>query len=679
MMAVAVAVPRTVTLSHASGNSSAVVRVLGEQIGEEIRVAGSVKQDYFMVRLQDVPAQEAIDKIAETLNATWVRRDGVLTLTRTDEQDREDFEQEQALVIEGFQEALDDNRIKGPYGVAEAAEGLERLIPLSGDQLDSNYLAIRDLRKQSPIWRLLVRVAAELGAEGLAELSLYETVQYAASPGPRQRSLVGSRALKLYEDETKSHMSAIRSTDVLRRLKGQRLDSALVGAYRDGPPDPASITVTMMRGEEWVTISTNLSDRAILNLRLLGPNGEGLPDELTASPQVIEPSDLVANITTNLRALHSRDERYRREPLKYRDYASDPTEHELIGLYTSEWILEDAASKGLNVIGLLSDSLFYNCLLMNFNGATAGELWSSYCSSGSSHEASVEGNWLTIVPRKRASVRANRVDRGLVKQFIDQYEREGMLTIDSVSKIAASSEDGGGRMTAGLIAAYATGEPAFDGLGFGSDIGLLRLYHFMNLADKQKAQRGAAALRYPNADAKVNEELNKFIFAGYRGIRSEPIKDHWTVGPTGFGYAESGSTDEQLRDGIPRNSMVTVEVSGRDLIYRKAGLQVIVSGQSAQVVGRRIADAEVRPNEMLGDHRLFYIAPSERLFVQVELPGIGYVSGAVQLDGKRGDRKYVTLEGLPADVRDEIVAARDEARKGFEGRTGRAKRVPPPD
>ncbi|MCH7905017.1 MAG: hypothetical protein IH944_10695 [Armatimonadetes bacterium] len=85
-------VPESVTFTHSCAHSSVVLAALGEELGMQIKPSGSVKQDYFLVRFDDVPVKDALDKIAETLNATWTVKSGVRYLGRTRAQEIADFE-----------------------------------------------------------------------------------------------------------------------------------------------------------------------------------------------------------------------------------------------------------------------------------------------------------------------------------------------------------------------------------------------------------------------------------------------------------------------------------------------------------------------------------------------------------------------------------------------------------
>ena len=66
-----IAQARTVTFTHPCAHSSVVLEAFGKEIGETIKIRGSLDKDYFLVRFDDMLVEDAKAAIAQTLNATW--------------------------------------------------------------------------------------------------------------------------------------------------------------------------------------------------------------------------------------------------------------------------------------------------------------------------------------------------------------------------------------------------------------------------------------------------------------------------------------------------------------------------------------------------------------------------------------------------------------------------------
>jgi len=64
-----------------------VLKVIAEKAGLRVNVRGTVDKDVIVVRFKDVPAKEALDKLAETLEAKWSVADGELLFYRSKDVD----------------------------------------------------------------------------------------------------------------------------------------------------------------------------------------------------------------------------------------------------------------------------------------------------------------------------------------------------------------------------------------------------------------------------------------------------------------------------------------------------------------------------------------------------------------------------------------------------------------
>ena len=71
VLALLIAQGRTVTFTHPCAHSSVVLEAFGKEIGETIKIRGSLDKDYFLVRFDDMLVEDAKAAIAQTLNATW--------------------------------------------------------------------------------------------------------------------------------------------------------------------------------------------------------------------------------------------------------------------------------------------------------------------------------------------------------------------------------------------------------------------------------------------------------------------------------------------------------------------------------------------------------------------------------------------------------------------------------
>ncbi|MCH7905464.1 MAG: hypothetical protein IH944_12990 [Armatimonadetes bacterium] len=173
---------QTVTFTHPCAHSSIVLEAFGKQIGETIKPSGGVNKDYFLVRFDEMPIEDAKAAIAKTLNATWSRKGDVLYLTRTRAQElaeenaiNEELKRSLQLRIDG---AIKRNRDRKPLVLVEVIEEMRNQTspkPFGGYTYN-----------ESPLRRFEDRVEATLTVDDLMSLPLGSTI-YSDDPRLEER------------------------------------------------------------------------------------------------------------------------------------------------------------------------------------------------------------------------------------------------------------------------------------------------------------------------------------------------------------------------------------------------------------------------------------------------------------------------------------------------------------
>ena len=151
--------PQTVTFEHACAKAEVVLADLGKELGMDLRPSGTVQDDYFVVRFAGVPVQEALDKIAKTLNASWTKQGAVTYLGRTRPQDVADFEAEYAEKVRLIKEAVKSGPEK-PFD-AKAAEELALKVREFGTVKSyEDSVRFQPLAAQLPGYRAMVALVS---------------------------------------------------------------------------------------------------------------------------------------------------------------------------------------------------------------------------------------------------------------------------------------------------------------------------------------------------------------------------------------------------------------------------------------------------------------------------------------------------------------------------------------
>ena len=177
IFAAVVAQTETVTLTHPCAHSSIVLEAFGNQIGETIKPSGSVNKDYFLIRFDEMPVEDAKAAIAKTLNATWSRKGDVLYLTRTRAQERAEekaiTEELRRSIQRSIDAAIKRNQERKPYVLTDVIEEMRNQ--------DSRRWFDNYSYNESPLQRFKDRIEATLTVDDLMSLPLGSTF-YSTDP-----------------------------------------------------------------------------------------------------------------------------------------------------------------------------------------------------------------------------------------------------------------------------------------------------------------------------------------------------------------------------------------------------------------------------------------------------------------------------------------------------------------
>jgi hypothetical protein len=634
-----------------------VLAALGKEIGRKIEPRGSVKDDYFLIHFDEVPVQEAIDKIAETLNATWSQKDGVLFLDRTRKQERE----EQNQILEDFKASLDDwadsRKPEGEYTVEFASQKLEKTLELIKKNDPANFQRLITHDQQTPFARFLTRFVGEVDSELVANLQPGDSVQFARTPNASQFGLESSRALQILERENSAHIQALEKTQAEARSEGGQIGSRFISPYRRQLPDLAKLKVTFIR-EEFGTRAEVTCGRLISSAYGIIPLGaaapEAVPQALMNLKSDFEWSEPMQSVMAAGNAWGLFSGALTPAEIDFLPEFSDPVENDVLGLLGSNWIIATAKALDQSAVCLLADEMAFIPVVAAMQEMPLGQLWGMVASPELGAKVSSEDGWLTVTPVRPSESRHDRFDRQILRDFIRQHKKEDSLTIDSLSKLAACSGNDIYFMFTSFLAGYATEDPGLVGISGSLDLGALRLYASLDEAQKLQAHRGGTTVGIPHS---TNPEFNRYArllaFSSRMGFESSPRTDIWNDSHGARVLGSSRDAFDALGGGIPQGSSAMIQVVDGMRIYykRKAGPP---GTGTVDTIAMRIASAEKNQQTRESDFREFFIGPAQRLFVQLSFPEAGYVSGAYQIDQAPKDAAYTSIDGLPGEFRDEL-------------------------
>ena len=407
--------PETVTFTHRCARAETVVAALCEELGWEMKVSGSVKDDYFLVRFVDTPVELALERIAETLNATWSKTGETTYLTRTAGQERAEQEEELAAVREAIARYAEKNRVPQFPGRDE----LNRLL-LASAEAAKTKLYTDDARRaialhpdkiyHNTFFQMLDHEAmALLPQDGYYFMSLRPhsgLVTMSQSAVNRIAEIEEYRTL--YSDV--AEIVNMQSGDIGQGTAGPhknmlRADELLFGVVRD----QFTLEFVTYRLDGKVSVSSSGSF-----IDLLGQSGE--KQDVPKAKGTFETS-----IDRTVAQVFSRP---RQQSIgiggKIFDRLMNCVEDDPLSWLASEPILQAAESEGWDVVAVLPDALGWNAYWWPGGpGQNLGTVLARELTGWSVIEFDEESGYLSVKPRMAGIFRRSRIDREQVVKTIE--------------------------------------------------------------------------------------------------------------------------------------------------------------------------------------------------------------------------------------------------------------------
>ncbi|MCH7905016.1 MAG: hypothetical protein IH944_10690 [Armatimonadetes bacterium] len=686
--------PRTVTFVHPCAHSSVVLAALGEELGMKIEPSGSVNDDYFLLRFDAVPVKDALDKIAETLNATWTEKSGVRYLGRTHAQELAEEKEALMGMVRGVEKFLADNPVEGDYTPEVARDLILRSIELQSDRGNAQFnVQLRSLSTKSPGTRFLMRVLASFDPEVLASIEEGWAVRYAPNPTGGQRPLPagGVRAYNQFLQETAIHREAIEATGALMQLPTIRDFSSLTSPYKAMLGSHDAAFVEFQRGRERLMVQLRLPGglyySVIATVSILANEVAIPPDPALAaleskqeiSPLLQKASELMFSWFSG-----SPDGLLVKVPSEVQEVFSKPTENDPLTVLGSDWILQSAKELNLNVVALLPDlAAFVPLMVMQQGAETLGQYWSLTAVPDFAMRSSVSDGWLTVEPIYRSLTRKDRLSRVAIERFIESYEKIGSKSLDPVADLVGQANSQLSLMFSLALAAIGLGESSvLSGLNDYGDLDALRLYSLLPPSARKEARESGHRIAVDSLKGDASKFATRLLF-GRQSIVEE-LRANPSATDDIFGRPMTGegiNAQDALAAGVPRGSAIIVHVFTHQAVFPKRmqdGSQYRGSGLTAGQLAGQIADAEY--NSYAGpDASLLAVVEVEQLVIEFIFPDIGYVYADAKVDHVGRDTKYASLQDMDPDWKKEYDEKLKQSRKMYgEMAKARAERKNPP-
>ncbi|MEX2243714.1 MAG: hypothetical protein WD716_07700 [Fimbriimonadaceae bacterium] len=662
LLALAIAQPQTISFSHPCAHSSVVLEALGKELGVTMKPSGSVSQDYFLVHLTDVPKQEALDKIAATLNATWNEKDGVTYLGRTHAQDLEDAKAERDADMKLVQQWLDKRQIKDEYTTEFAKKLVEAVIPLMKESENpgtNSYQRMQEYEVHAPTMRLLVRIIKEIGVEKIVDLGDDDKMTYVYEPNAFQRKLPKGPAFQMYEKEHAVHKALFEQGIYGDLAPNIGYYSDLVSPYTDRYFTNRQTSLVCERTDMGLSvrlqIETGGTARATINANEF--QTQYIPEELRKLEGKYEPTPIETEIASKAALLFGGGgagsatvDQQTAAVLR------DPVANEPLSVLGSRWITDTSKALGKNCVALLSDEMYFVPFACIAQGNSSyAFMWSILPQIDKIYDIKLEEKWFTVAPSRRVEVRNDRIDREKWGGLLRTGRPGTPMTLEHTAGFASLS-DNEITVIISVLPAILTGmDVSLDAFSGREGVDALRLFGGLTATQQKAARNGGTEVPLAGLNARMSRAARRIVFGANSSVTKDKVVPNWESGQYFYGPGVDNDPDKLLGQGAPNGSIVRLYVVEGEVVYpRPPGPGYRAQGYRPDEYGRQRAHSESRNVGQETDYGFAIVAKADLLIVEFEFPGIGFVYNSLQFDRVPRNAEYKPIKDLPEAVRTAI-------------------------
>lgn len=684
---------------------SQAVAAIAKQAGKKLNVGADLAKEPVVLRLQDVPVQDALDHLAEALGGEWINTDQGLTLTRTPAAIRRLLEERKARRLGAM--------VKGLASLTASQSKTPKLDAATADQIARQYANMLKAEKQGQGFngtsrrsalsnrtadaRLLADILKSLGPSTLAQLPAGHFV-YAIDPTPVERPIPGidGERLDRYVAE--------------RNLLATALERAEIGPHDDGlsatgiqqaskpiEKTPPRVLLDVKnypsrglffhldvydRGGEQVgssgwTFERPNVDEWFASRNRLASSGKGrgikLPPDLAAlAKRAREPNGKAANTLGP-------------GPI---ELLLRPDLHDPLNLGFSQLLLGMGEQERLNVVATADDSVFDTALRAGAGGELNPEYVCELLSRWERQRFERRDGWLISTPQDLLYAAQTRLDRPSLAAFMEANRRDGYTSIKTWSDVALANPSTDSGLT---VFAYRDLWRGQDAMYDYAPWAGYRLYGL--LSDTQlEALQGGQALLYGTLGPDQRECIDQLVYEwDVLHTTAEDTAPDRNAAQYAFEERLEALPTESLPDGVPDNAAITMKDDFAERFYISTEFQrerdvVKESDQPVDIgwVANLIAQGErpdlFPPGTMETVKALRYGQRRVLTFTTLVAPTLRSQATLIEERKPEGDPIPVqNLEqGLPPEVWQRLNARIQELRAIYKRDEAKIRKLEPP-
>lgn len=666
---------------------------LSKQAGVSLFVQPDLANEIIVLRLKDVSMQDAMQKIADTVGAAWVKKPDGYELDRSPEL----ADKLRQVAINKRTETLKD-------ALAKKIKSIQADQPLSQERIDKLVAQVvqQTTKKQNDgqTWRqtavirdslpdqlAVIRFLSMVDLRAIASVEDNERLVFSNKPTRMQQEVVGDFT-QLANSLKEEHNAFLASYRAAKKGDEQSPYFSIVDEDMTAMPDRFVLSVSKeMFGESlrMTLIVFDGSNHAICTADSNLSYSDQMQDMMaqrarlarqTADEKEIAVSPVTKQMLDFIRKTNGAGGSFQ-EPItgELRTALLHPETADPLSFAASEAFIGIAESRKENLVLYPDDTMFLVAMFGGMEGSFKPSLVMQAVSGmGQVIPTTITeaDGWMTIAPVDRLETLKSRMDRAAFGEYLRNDAENGYVTIASTAKLAASVKGYQLPILAIFVPMMLSAEAQF---GMNNDLTMLKIYSTLNESQIQRLENKQPINMSELSDDQV-AMLVHFVFTNSENQNPMLMEKNST-------YAESRALTELTEafpNGFPETVTLTMSSESAKSYFCliKSNNTTFISSMNvdtmawyeAQKEHPEIGSPEWHP-EIVNVQR----GESRTLNFQVNLARDRAVTSSLKEERKVGGGPW-TMAQLPDDLKAELAKAKQ--RYNNMPRPGQEENAPPP-
>lgn len=632
--------------------------------------SGKVMSDIVLIHFNNATLNEAMDKIAQGLNATWQKADDGFLLKRSSA----NLLKEERELQEAFRKGLEEYKAKhetpDPLTAKEFREHAFSDTPLSRNGITRpNDYPKNKAPGQGAVGRLMQVFTPKM----LTGIPSRERIQFALDPLPSQERLPIA-ARKVLQDLRKEHDTLKAVYENLPRENRSRATKIYQPLLRDG--GITQVTVIVSRTDWFCTLTLNvfvnghIAESYRANVSAKYEQGEssikwaefGQPIEWTEDDRVYFEYMSSAPRIGERPLLPMPDSIL--ESFKNMDQA------EPLSGAPSTAILQFLQKRGLNAVYTVPDIAY---------ATVSRERYSSLdiaAKAAMNGQVKLVDGWLIGTTTQIRTARNFRLDRERTAKFISVSLDDGYTSLDAMADYYKTT---GQQVYMNRFISLALSKETTSSDWMSGTPMAFELYASLPDSARTKVRNDRLTVNWAQLPIRTRQKLLKFIRSSSLAVTDKPYEVLWKD------WRSVRETDKQSNEVIgadmPFGTKVRLVTDRKDSLAPAPPKNGRSGGRGRYMSPEDFAQGLVFQEKGISSGNLDFgkvtVNSSVRVLMQIEMPGIGYFQNATIIDETPFDLKPIPLSKAPEGLRTAVEKEIAKAREMYKN-TGTGRKVIPP-